>query len=108
LAAALTPHFTPGELVAAIRQNLELLVSRRRDLDARHRHFSAVLESSWQLLSAHEQVILTQSSIFVGRFSRAAAQAVTGATVSELASLVDKSLIQQPAAPVCGGQITHC
>jgi predicted ATPase len=100
LAAALTPHFTPSELVVAIRQNLELLVSRRRDLDARHRHFSAVLESSWQLLSAHEQKILAQSSIFVGRFSRAAAQAVTGATVSELTSLVDKSLIQQSGVGV--------
>jgi predicted ATPase len=95
LAAALTPHFTPSELVAAIRQNLDLLVAQRRDLDVRHRQVSAVLESSWQLLTAQEQAILAQSSIFVGRFSRAAAQAVTGATVTELASLVDKSLIQQ-------------
>ena len=68
IAAALTPHFTPSELVAAIRQNLALLVSRRRDMDARHRHFSAVLESSWQWLSAQEQSILAQCSIFVGRF----------------------------------------
>ena len=100
IAAALTPHFTPSELVAAIRQNLALLVSRRRDLDARHRHFSAVLESSWQSLSAREQEILAQCSIFVGRFSRAAAQAITGATVTELTSLVDKSLIQQPGVGV--------
>lgn len=95
LAAALMPHFTPDELVSAIRQNLSLLVSQRRDLDIRHRHLSATLESSWQLLSPREQSILAQSSIFVGAFSRAAAQAVTGATVSELASLVDQSLLQQ-------------
>ncbi|MBX3010128.1 MAG: tetratricopeptide repeat protein [Caldilineaceae bacterium] len=95
LAAALTPHFTPDELVVAIRQNLDLLVSPRRDLEARHRQLSAVLASSWQLLAPREQTILAQSSIFVGRFSRAAVQAVTGASVSELASLVDKALIQQ-------------
>lgn len=100
LAAALTPHFTPSELVIAIRQNLALLASSRRDLDARHRQFSAVLQSSWQLLSDREQQVLTQSAIFVGRFSRAAAQAVTGATVSELAGLVDKALIQQPGVGV--------
>ncbi|MCC6458772.1 MAG: hypothetical protein IT328_27755, partial [Caldilineaceae bacterium] len=100
LAAALTPHFTLAELVVALRHNLDLLVSQRRDLDARHRHFGAVLESSWQLLSPREQAILAQSSIFVGRFSRVAAQTVTGATVSELAGLVDKSLIQQPGVGV--------
>ncbi|MCE7988815.1 MAG: hypothetical protein DYG89_47275 [Caldilinea sp. CFX5] len=100
LAAALTRHFTPSEMVAAIRQNLALLVSTRRDLDARHRQFSAVLQSSWQLLSAREQQVLTQCALFVGRFSRAAAQAVTGATISELAGLVDQALIQQPAVGV--------
>ncbi len=100
LAAALTPHFTPGEIGAAIRQNMALLVSTRRDMDARHRQFSAVLQSSWQLLSASEQQVLAQSSLFVGRFSLAAAQAVTGATISDLASLIDKSLIQQPGVGI--------
>jgi predicted ATPase/DNA-binding SARP family transcriptional activator len=96
LAAALVPHFTPEELVEAVRQNLALLTSTRRDLDARHRQFSAVLHSSWQLLTVREQEVLAQCAIFVGPFSRAAAQAVTGATVSELSSLVEKALIQQP------------
>lgn len=96
LAAALLPHFTPEELGIAVRQNLALLASTRRDLNARHRQFSAVLHSSWQMLTVREQAILAQSAIFVGPFSRVAAQAVTGATVSELASLVDNALLQQP------------
>ncbi len=96
LAAALAPHFTPSEIGAAIRKNLALLVSTRRDMDARHRQFSAVLQSSWQLLSKGERQVLAQCSIFVGHFSRTAAQAVAGATISDLASLIDKSLIQQP------------
>lgn len=100
LAAALTPHFTPDELLAAIRQNLALLASTRRDLDVRHRQFSAVLHSSWLLLTPREQQVLAQCAIFAGHFSRAAAQAVTDATISELASLVDKALIQQPGVGV--------
>jgi DNA-binding SARP family transcriptional activator/predicted ATPase len=100
LAAALTPHFTPSELVTAVRANLALLASTRRDLDARHRQFDAVLQSSWQLLSPREQQVLAQCSLFVERFSRAAAQAVTGATVSDLAGLVDQSLVQQPEVGV--------
>ena len=97
LAAALTPHFRVNELVTAIQQNLSLLTSKRRDLDVRHRHFGALLESTWRQLTMDEQRILAQSAIFVGHFSRAAAQAVTGASVADLSALVDKSLIQQPA-----------
>ncbi|MCL4860140.1 MAG: tetratricopeptide repeat protein [Caldilineaceae bacterium] len=100
LAAALTPHFTPTELAVALRQNLAILVSARRDLDSRHRQFSAVLESSWQVLSARKQQVLAQCSIFAGRFSREAAQAVTGATIGDLMTLVDSSLVQQTAAGV--------
>ncbi len=97
LAAALTPHFRVNELMTAIDQNLALLRSKRRDLDVRHRHFGALLESTWRQLTRDEQQILAQSAIFVGHFSRAAAQAVTGASVADLSALVDKSLIQQPA-----------
>jgi len=95
LAAALVAHFTPDELLAAIRQNLAVLVSTRRDMDARHRRFAAVLESSWQLLSEHEARVLMQCALFSGPFSRAAAQAVTGATPLDLTGLLDKSLLQQ-------------
>lgn len=100
LAAALTPHFTPTELATALRQNLAILVSARRDLDRRHRQLGAVLESSWQVLSARRQQVLAQCSIFVGRFSREAAQAITGATIGDLMALVDSSLVQQPVAGV--------
>ncbi|MEZ4681277.1 MAG: BTAD domain-containing putative transcriptional regulator [Caldilineaceae bacterium] len=94
LAATLVPHFTCTDLLAEIRQNLTVLASARRDMDLRHRQLSAVLESVWQQLLPREQQILAQSSIFVGRFSRAAAQAVTGATVADLTSLTNKSIFQ--------------
>jgi DNA-binding SARP family transcriptional activator/predicted ATPase len=97
LAATLVPHFTIDELTTAIAQNLTLLTSKRRDLDGRHRQLRAVLESSWQQLSADEQAILAQSAIFVGHFSREALQAVTGATIADVSALVDKALMQQRA-----------
>lgn len=98
LAATLAPHFTGAEMVAAIRENLAVLVSARRDIDERHRRLTAVFDYSWQLLSLNEQRLLAQSTIFVGRFSRVTIQTITGAALADLISLVDKSLIQQPAA----------
>src|SRR5262245_1013701 len=49
---------------------------------------------SWGLLSVKEQSVLAQVSVFRGGFTEAAAQVVADATVSELQSLVDKSLIR--------------
>ena len=100
LAASLVTHFTPPELLLAIRQNLTVLTSTRRDIDARHRRFTTVLDSSWQLLSEHEAYVLTQCALFIGPFSRAAAQAVTEATPIELSGLLDKSLLQQGAVGI--------
>ena len=97
LAATLLPHFAIHELVTAIAQTLTLLTSKRRDLDGRHRHLRAVIESSWQQLCADEQAILAQSAIFVSHFSREALQAVTGATIADVSTLVDKALMQQRA-----------
>jgi predicted ATPase/DNA-binding SARP family transcriptional activator len=97
LAATLVRHFAVAEIVDAIRENPAVLASPQRNLDERHRHLTAVFDYSWRLLSDREQQLLAQTAIFVGRFSRAAAQAITGATILELGGLVDKSLLRQPA-----------
>jgi predicted ATPase/DNA-binding SARP family transcriptional activator len=97
LAATLAPHHSAAEIVRTLRENLATLVSTRRDLDERHQRLTMVFESSWGLLSAREQRILAQLSIFVGRFRRVAAQAVTEAQAQEIIGLVEQSLIQQPA-----------
>jgi len=96
LAATLAPHFSGAEIVQAIRTNLAKLVLARRDMDERHRQLMAVFAYSWRLLAASEQRVLAQASIFVGSFSRTAAQTITGATLQDLISLVDKSLLHQP------------
>lgn len=97
LATTLTPHYTGAEIVRAMRESLSALVSTRRDSDQRHRQLIAVFDHSWQMLSPHEQKILAQATIFVGRFSRKAAQMITQTTAHDLIGLVDKSLIQRPA-----------
>ncbi len=96
LAASLAPHFSSAEISQAIRTNLATLVSSRRDIDERHRQLTAVFAYSWHLLSTSEQRVLAQASIFIGRFSRTAAQTITGATLQDLIGLVDKSLAHQP------------
>lgn len=97
LAATLVRHFAPPEIVRAIRQNPDILVSPRRDIDERHRRLTAVFESSWQLLTVTEQRALMQAAIFVGPFSGSAAGEITGATHLDFINLTEQSLLRQPA-----------
>ncbi|WP_275094061.1 BTAD domain-containing putative transcriptional regulator [Microbacterium lushaniae] len=77
-----------------------LLDVNDRDVDRRHRTLSAVVEWSFDLLSAEEQEALLSLGVFVGGFALEAAEAVCStrdgaAEVAEvLARLVDKSLVQ--------------
>jgi predicted ATPase len=77
-----------------------------RNLPARHRSLHAVIEHSWQLLSADEQHLLMHMSVFRGGGTRDAIAAVLmpadhtaglaaapQALLSLLAALVDKSLL---------------
>lgn len=54
----------------------------------------AVFEFSWQQLSAAEQRVLAQLSVFQGAFGRQAAEQVAGASPFMLAALVAKSLLR--------------
>src|SRR5262249_8775545 len=60
----------------------------------RHRSMRAVFDQSWQLLSAAERQVLTRLSVFRGGFKLEAAEQVAGASLSIVAGLVDKSLVQ--------------
>lgn len=56
----------------------------------------AVFDYAWQFLSRTERRVLAQASVIRGSFSREAALAITGARITDLAALVDHSLLQQP------------
>ena len=97
LAAAWT-RLTP---LATLRRDIE------RDLDTlstqvkraeRHESLRAVFEYSWNLLTPREQTVFKRLAVFRGGFSVEAATQVTGASVADLVSLVDKSLLRMQAA----------
>lgn len=94
LAAHWVQHFTVAEMVTALQQqDCSLLVTDQHDVPLRHRSMEAVFETSWQLLSPSAQRTLAQLTVFRGAFSREAALAVTGATLTQLVELVDRSLL---------------
>ena len=55
----------------------------------------AVFDTSWRLLTETEQVVFQQLSVFRGSFTRSAAQAAIGISLSVLMSLIHKSFLQR-------------
>lgn len=83
------------EIVHEIQRSLDFLSTTLRNLPARHRSLRAVFDQSWGLMTAQEQQVFRQLACFRGGFTRAAAEQVVGATLPMLATLADKSLLQQ-------------
>lgn len=85
----------PVEAIAAeIERGLDILTSRHQNVLERHRSMRVVLEQSWQLLAAREREVFRRLSVFRGGFDPDAARAVAGASLVDLATFVDKSLLQ--------------
>ena len=82
----------------AIREHLVesrgLLATRDRDVVARQRTLEATIAWSYDLLDLEEQQALRGLSVFAGGCTLAAAEAVAGADLDSLESLLDKSLIR--------------
>ncbi|NOG50896.1 MAG: hypothetical protein HND48_16785 [Chloroflexi bacterium] len=57
----------------------------------------AVFGHSWELLTPEEQQGFSRLAVFRGRFTRQAGQAVTGATLRQLMTFVNKSLVRRDA-----------
>jgi predicted ATPase/DNA-binding SARP family transcriptional activator/Tfp pilus assembly protein PilF len=93
LAAPWVPMMDCAAIAEAIEQDLALLTTSARDVPDRHRSMEAVLAGSWRLLSQREQAMLAQLSVLRGSFDLAAAAAVAGVTLLDLASLVDRCLV---------------
>jgi predicted ATPase len=94
LAAARVKVLAPQALLARLEQLLPVLTGGPRDLPDRQRTLRATIDWSYQLLSEHEQAVLAHLAVFVGGCSAAAAEAICGASLDDLASLLDKSLIR--------------
>ena len=93
LAAALT-HHTPASAIAHnLQDGFDALTTTLRDMPQRHRGLDIVFEMSWQTLSPALQEQLSRLSLFRGGFMHEAAQKITQANRTQLAALIEKSLL---------------
>lgn len=106
LAAAWVHLLSCAEIATEIERSLDFLATPARNVPERHRTMRAVFDHSWALLTPDEQQALRRLSVFRGGFGRALAAPVAGATLLQLASLVDKSLLHrsQEDAPTSSGR----
>lgn len=95
LAASWISMLTPEEIAKEVRGSVDFLETDLRDVPERQRSIRAVFEYSWRLLSSTEQSVLMKLSLFHGGFTREAADAVAGANLRVLMSLMNKSLISR-------------
>lgn len=104
LAASWLRVLSCAEVAAEVDRSLDFLSTTQRDRPDRHRSLRAVFEYSWQLLTAQEQNALSAWAVFQSGFHREAAVTLLRAidpsvnsavTLSLLAALVDKSLLQR-------------
>lgn len=95
LAASWLELLTLHELADEIAQSVDFLETQMTDIPERQRSIRAVFDYSWNLMKDAEQRVFMMLSIFRGGFMREAAQAVTGANLPMLMSLLNKSLIRR-------------
>ena len=95
LAASWIRVLSPHDLFDHLSQADSALSSDTALVEERHRSLSVILDSSWHWLSARERTVLSALAIFVGGFTREAAEAVVDADLGVLAALAERSLIQR-------------
>ena len=98
LAAARVSTLQPVALLARMTHLLPLLTSGPRDAPARQRTLRDTIDWSFELLTENEQRLLARMAVFDGGASLASIEEVLGGApvlLDELASLRDKSLLQQ-------------
>ena len=95
LAASWLAMLSPEEIVAEIKTSIDFLEDEMGEVPERQRSLRAVFEYSWQQMTASEQNVFMKISVFRRGFTREAAQAIAGASLRDLLSLVNKSMIRR-------------
>src|SRR5437773_2859078 len=94
LAAARVKALSSRQILERLEQRLPLLSGRARDLPERQRTLRATIDWSYELLDANERRLFAALAVFAGGCSLEAAEAVCGADIDTLGSLLDKSLVR--------------
>jgi len=95
LAAARVNVLSPAAIRDRLEHSLALLTTGSRDAPERHRTLRAAIEWSYELLTPSERVLLARLAVFVEGFTLEAAEAICGADLELVASLMGKSLIRR-------------
>ena len=95
LAAARVKALSSHQILERLETRLPLLSGGARDLPDRQRTLKAAIEWSYELLDEDEQRLFRDLSVFPGGCTLEAAEAVAGAHLDILQSLVDKSLLRR-------------
>lgn len=93
LAAAWIRYMSPQEIRGEIEKGLALLATPARNVPERHRSMRVVFEETWRGLPELERETLMRLAVFHGGCRRDAAEAVTGASLHQLVTLLDRSLL---------------
>ena len=104
LAAARVRHIAVSEIYARLSTQLQILTGGTRDLPLRQRTLRNTIAWSYNLLADSEKRLMSQLAIFRGGCSLEAVESVCRNVsptnvFDELASLVDKSLVQRVETP---------
>ena len=94
LAAARVRLLSPPALLQRLDASLSLLTGGAHDLPERQRTLRATIEWSHDLLAPDDQAAFRRLSVFRGSFSLEAAEAIAGADLDEVATLVEQSLVK--------------
>jgi len=93
LAAARVKLLSPRALQGRLGRRLQLLTGGARDLPERQQTLRATIDWSYELLEPTEQRLLARLAVFANGCTLEAAEEVCEASLDDLASLVDKSLL---------------
>ena len=104
LAASWIRVLSPRDLLTSLTKAHAALGSDWAAVEERHRSIQVVLDSSWQWLGEADRSVLEALGVFVGGFTREAAEAVAGADLGTLSQLSQLALIQRLPDPYGGSR----
>jgi predicted ATPase/class 3 adenylate cyclase len=98
LAAARVRVVSPARLLDRLEQRLPILTSGSRDAPERQRTLRATIEWSCDLLEEEARALFARLAVFAGSFDLEATEAVCGASLDTVESLVEQSLLRRWAS----------